>query len=469
MVMGNLMSGLIQGMQARNQANESKEQRDLQKQLIKLQMANAKIKEQEAAQRSNFLNFYLERLRQGQAGAEPPAEGATTPGGAAQATPFADSFGPQAGPLGGQVAPEFSRPEGGLLDMLSGQVPVPEAAPVSGGGIAQTAPGPSAAGGQGGGLLDQITGMDPAILAAVGGMVDVDLLGAARLGETRRSNTLRESEFVTEEFKDPTGATVRTYRPKYGRPPGLGGAPAPGGGQGGMAEPPGAAMDVGQIVKPPDIEPFEFEVEGEKFSVLRNAQTGQHVTTPIKISAPKGESSETAGRLALVFSAIDNVKELRKMVIRPDGSINRDILAQKMAPLGGVGAGRNFNSLFFQAVDSPVRASTGAAIPKSEIPWYNAAYRPSILDNDALVKNKLDRLEKWANSYVSIVDPVGNITKRVRANQQKSEGISDAMPAESLPKEALDKLQEGMATRFPKNGQVWTLINGKPKRLDQPK
>lgn len=137
---GSLAGGIVQGMQARQQAGVDKEERDLRKQMIKLQLANAKIAQQQNELRSNIINTFLPQFAGG--GQEQP-----------------------------QTAPAQDAP--GLVDQMvssmSPMSPGPDAAP----------PAPAQMS-QGSGLLDRLASMDPMQAAILKEISGIDFMGARR-------------------------------------------------------------------------------------------------------------------------------------------------------------------------------------------------------------------------------------------------------------------------------------------------
>jgi hypothetical protein len=87
---------------------------------------------------------------------------------------------------------------------------------------------------------------------------------------------------------------------------------------------------------------------------------------------------------------------VRNMVVNPDGSVNRGVLATGAVPFGGLPftSGRDLNSKILSTADTILRIRTGAAAPESEVERFAQAYRPSPLDSEATIKEKMDRLER---------------------------------------------------------------------------
>jgi hypothetical protein len=400
-MLGGFAAGMAQALQAGRQNKIDKEERDLKKQTLKLQMENAKIQQQQ----QKFKNTLLERFM-------PTLEGGAAPGGEVSAGGGVEA---QSGP--------------GLLDQLaSAQSPMsPSPAEVAANKPAQMGPGTS--------LLDRLSEMDQNQLALLSEATGIDFLGGARYGEQKRSNDMRESEYVGEEVTRPDGSKERVYRPKYGKPPALSGA------TGGQPATPTA---------PAPVESYTFEKNGITYEGIREKQTGKDVVEPKPIKQIKGESSETASKIALAKNAIDYTDQLQTAFISPKG-INQELILKANAPMGGIGEGRKLRAMFNDALDARARAATGAAMPESEIRTYTRMYFPSPLDNEATVKDKLTRLKSFMTDYLDVMDPNG----AVRANlAQKQGGEAAQQPKATIPPDGTTGTYEGRKVMV-KNGE-WT-------------
>lgn len=156
------------------------------------------------------------------------------------------------------MAPEFgygagiSMDEGGFPISVDSSLPSQIGAPQIAGPGPVTGPEPSS----GGGLLDSLVNMDPAIAAMVTSMGGPDLLGAQRMGMDKKRYNLqlgkknyvdtngqliemdvfgkptgkvipKDVEMVGEEITLPDGSKQKVFRPKYGTPNAIQTAPPP--------------------------------------------------------------------------------------------------------------------------------------------------------------------------------------------------------------------------------------------------
>jgi len=256
-----------------------------------------------------------------------------------------------------------------------------------------------------------------------------------------RSYDLRVQEYnrgfgetIPQTTVDPSGAETTFRLPKFGA-----------GGQSFMT-------------KLSPVKPFSFTKDGVEYDVLRNEQTGEQVSTPIPKTPPKGEAAESSGKIAMAANAVQFAKDLRGMLFK-GGKLDRGLIAKASAPLGGMGEGRMIKSMFRDAIDARIRAATGAAISKEEIPYYESVYLPSILDDDATAKNKMDRFDQFLNGYLETIDPNGSIRKRITS----TESADDTGFIENKVYEGTDK--DGKKTQAVYMGldemgrQIWVPVN----------
>lgn len=128
---------------------------------------------------------------------------------------------------------------------------------------------------------------------------------------------------------------------------------------------------------------------------------------------------EAAGRLSMMTTAIQELKNVRTMLIRPDGTINRELLATAAFPFGGLffSKGRQFNATLRDMIGAKYRIETGAAGNQGEIDDMVTRFTPSLRDDDATVIDKLDRFEMFMNSALNLSDPGWVFRERAGLNQ----------------------------------------------------
>jgi hypothetical protein len=412
-MIGNIFSGIVQGMQAGEQMKDRREDRALQKKLIDLQIANSKAKQQQDALNYDFIKSFLpsDMAMQPDTPGQPVMPSTTLEPKQSLSDILAAGIQPQAMPApepepaapsdtsGQPVMPSTTlEPKQSLLDILAAGIqpqvmPAPEPEPAA---PTRAAPATQGAMQSGGGLSGRIAAMTPNQMAAIQSLTNMDLLGAARLAEQKRSNDLREREYISEEITMPDGSKQRIYRPKFGKP----------------ADMP-MASTMGRQTAPPPVENYTFEKDGVTYEVLRNKQTGKPITEPKIIKPLKGQAPDVAAKIAMANNALAGTKTLKSAFINPDGSINRSMVFSSNSPGGGIGDGRRIRATYKDTLDSRQRAASGAAIPPDEQKTYDAMYFPSPMDSDATIKDKLNRLDKWVNDYLNIMDPGAKIRNRI--------------------------------------------------------
>jgi hypothetical protein len=288
-------------------------------------------------------------------------------------------------------------------------------------------------------LLDIIS--DPLKAAALKEMTGVDFLGAHNAQRQAMAEQRQQQEFDWRRYKDVHGGSPQNL-PVPGQP----GATYPA-----MVSTFGNVSPLGGIT-PPKLGNVNVTTPEGQFNQPINEYTGQPAGTPIKTGETKGESADVSARLALANQGLQHVNNF-KSIVAPNGEVDRATIFTMNAPMGGIGKGREALVLFLDALDARSRAATGAAMPKEEIENYKRIYFPHPLDKDETVKNKMNRLEGFLNDYVKTLDPSGNMRKRL-SNQKTA-----------IPPQAAKQLKEGNLTKFG-NGQVWTLKNGVPTRVE---
>jgi hypothetical protein len=201
-----------------------------------------------------------------------------------------------------------------------------------------------------------------------------------------------------------------------------------------------------RVSAPAPVEEFKFTgQDGVDYSVIRNKQTGAPMTAPVPIAPPKGALPGDAGKIEGISKGQENLKAIRSALVNKDGSVNQGLVWKMAAPMGGVGEGRRLNSLFREAIDVKIRAMTGAAISKEELPFYESTYLPHPLDPDELKIDKLNRLESFLQGYGAAVDPAGISTGRVNKATAKK-GAPPLLGKKEAPKKRFKVDASGRVT-----------------------
>jgi hypothetical protein len=121
---------------------------------------------------------------------------------------------------------------------------------------------------------------------------------------------------------------------------------------------------------------------------------------PIPGGPAEAASSELAGKASMLPGSLEDVKAATDMLVDPKtGDVNRTAVISASPPIPFVGAlpvggGREVDSRLTGAIDTLIRARTGAAATESEMDRMTGMYMPRATDSDSVVKSKLDRLNR---------------------------------------------------------------------------
>lgn len=167
------------------------------------------------------------------------------------------------------------------------------------------------------------------------------------------------------------------------------------------------------------------------------------------------ESSEPmakaeAGSVQGAREGIKIVGELRGLLFK-GGKLNTGALASKAMGLPGAVApeGASIEPKILQAIDPYVRLTTGAALNEQELKNAHTMFVPSVTDGDKLVKDKLDRLERFLSGDLSLMGMVAQPGSQVSSWVGSQSGGAAQPKAAAVPtistKEQYDKLKSGEA------------------------
>jgi hypothetical protein len=113
---------------------------------------------------------------------------------------------------------------------------------------------------------------------------------------------------------------------------------------------------------------------------------------------------EQAGRVAMMQSGLANARNVRDQIVRPDGSVNRELMTTMIFNVAGT-EGRTVRAQFEDAVAAKLRLETGAAATPAEVQNILDRYLPKTLDADATVSDKLARLVTFFEQSLVATDP----------------------------------------------------------------
>ena len=137
-------------------------------------------------------------------------------------------------------------------------------------------------------------------------------------------------------------------------------------------------------------------------------------------------SPEQAGRIAALKQGSDIASKFRDDFISADGRVKLSPIDLANMSLGTPGTnGRLLRNRFRDAIDSVIRARTGAAAPEGEMASMLSQFMPRLGDDDKIIVDKIDRLESFINGTL-------DVTTLPKSVQQlfNSPGAAGALSAE---------------------------------------
>jgi len=410
------MKGFVQNKEKKAREVIQKKKDTMQDQLFKLQLQagkTAQIKaEQDAATNKAMIDYIsglpgMEGLAGALGGGQSPGAGPTSPGQPSKQTP-----GQTSGP---QFGSSFNLDKAGGPGTGSGGVdPAVLTGALSGGENQQAVPGQPGQGG--GGAVDQIVQgqMNPLVAAFAKKITGIDVPGALRLGETRRSNKVREDVSQASLDERISSGEKRRALTKSSQI---------------ETE---SQNDIQNALNKRKQDFSESEVvwkrrmiDGVEWDVPFTKQGNEIKSIErIKTKGKKGQSVETAAKSESMKSGIRGVKKVRKMITNPDGTINKKKLAQ-LKPIPFLSSrpipdwmvkaipgfsdqppvGQRMASMYNQAMESLIRGESGAAVPPEELVRLAIRYGIDWTQGDATIKFRMDELETILSGSVQAIDP----------------------------------------------------------------
>lgn len=146
-------------------------------------------------------------------------------------------------------------------------------------------------------------------------------------------------------------------------------------------------------------------------------------------------SPEGAGRISGLVGAQQIGVDLRERILNKDGTLkaSRGDLAN-MAFNTPFTEGRVMRQGFADAIDSVIRARTGAAATEEEMSALLEQFMPSPLDKDEGIVSKFDRLDKFLGGALDIVTLPESLRKRIEARiGTTGEGDQNIINIDDLP------------------------------------
>lgn len=180
-------------------------------------------------------------------------------------------------------------------------------------------------------------------------------------------------------------------------------------------------------------------------------RTVPNSNTLSKLSPEQGAKFET-------FVAGERLTQDVKGMLIKDGVVDRKLLATAIA--GGLPftQGRTLEASILDAMESEYRARTGAAMPEEEVKRAKKIFVPSNLDSDKTIAGKLDNLEQHFHDKIQLVDPDGQLRKRLTPlpkTKLKGDVKSDVQEAQPQAKAPWDDRMDAKARELIKAHPDW--------------
>jgi hypothetical protein len=153
--------------------------------------------------------------------------------------------------------------------------------------------------------------------------------------------------------------------------------------------------------------------EKQKLDVERQAAQGKAAA---EIQAVKPLPAEQAGKLGKLMSGFDSLKDVWSGLVKKDGTINRQLLAQMNMNAPGT-KGRKLRRAITEAIWAQIRPETGAAMSIKEEEGLWDQYGPNILDPDEVVVDKLNAIARTIANEISLMDPTGAHREMIKKGQ----------------------------------------------------
>lgn len=133
-----------------------------------------------------------------------------------------------------------------------------------------------------------------------------------------------------------------------------------------------------------------------------------------------------AAKAQMLQQGIRDVDAFESMLIKPGGAIDRELLVTMTGKLPG-STGRMAYSKVYNAIEARLRAESGAAVPDTEVKRMADRFVPSPLDNDATIRDKVQRLREFLAGALDKVDPSGRFNRRGHAGGNASTMSDDEL------------------------------------------
>ncbi len=182
----------------------------------------------------------------------------------------------------------------------------------------------------------------------------------------------------------------------------------------------------------------ELEGKADYYTNKATAPGGQSAPAGYRWTAegnqeaiPGGPASklpaETAGKVGMMQTAMQSIPTMRNIFLGEKHQETGKRAGSKISTLdyylarGDTGEGWRLGT---GAIESVLRAASGAAVPESEVERYSSLFLPTPYDTDETKGRKLDALERWIGNMMEAIQsgrPI-NAEEAARISQAKAAG-----------------------------------------------
>lgn len=163
-----------------------------------------------------------------------------------------------------------------------------------------------------------------------------------------------------------------------------------------------------------------------------NPRTGARTAT---LGAPKPDTvtPDTAGRISGLQQAQEIAQNVMTKFVSPDGKIDRKLVITSFGRVPG-SEGRKIRDDLSIAIDSVLRARTGAGVNKEEMAQVVDQFLPHPFDSDEEIINKGLRLQQFIGGALDTVTLPPSVLKRMQKQGGQSQTNGRVIDFSQLPK-----------------------------------
>lgn len=149
------------------------------------------------------------------------------------------------------------------------------------------------------------------------------------------------------------------------------------------------------------------KVTPEGVSYLYNVKTGDIKRDPLSVATVgKPMTGDAAARFALATEGSAALEDVRKAIIKPDGTIDRGAVFSTYSDMGSKGIRNALNN----AIGNRIRIESGANVTDPEFARNTQRFLPNPTDSDETIRRKLETLQSYFDEVQKTMGPKGMTT-----------------------------------------------------------